>query len=51
MKITIWIRGDAKGGRTMRVEAKYENLDDPRIQNFGNKLVKALQAGGEMTNE
>lgn len=51
MKITIWILGDAKGGRTMRVEAKYENLDDPRIQNFGNKLMKALQGSGERINE
>ena len=51
MKITVWIRGDANGNRTMRVDAKYESLDDPRICNFGNRLMKALEGGCANENQ
>lgn len=48
MKITVWIRPDADGNATMRVDAKYEDRDTPRIQNFGRRLVKAMEGtGGE----
>lgn len=48
MKITVWIRPDAYGNATMRIDAKYEDRDTPRIQNFGNRLVKAKEGtGGE----
>lgn len=44
MKITVWIRHDAEGNATMRVDAKYEDRDTPRIQNFGRRLMKAKLA-------
>lgn len=48
MKITVWIRPDAEGNATMRIDAKYEGRDTPRIQNFGRRLVKAMEGtGGE----
>lgn len=45
MKITVWIRPDADGTATMRVDAKYEDRDTPRIQNFGRRLMKAMAGG------
>ena len=46
MKITVWIRPDATGTPTLRLDAKYEDRDTPRIQNFGNRLVKAMEGTG-----
>lgn len=47
MKIAVWIRHDAEGNATMRVDAKYEDRDMPRIQNFGRRLMKAKLAAAE----
>lgn len=46
MKITVWIRPDADGNATMRLDAKYEDRDTQRIQNFGRRLVKAMEGTG-----
>ena len=52
MKITIWIRPDASGGRCpmLRTDVKYESRDTPVIQNFGTRLVKAIEEGGEVVD-
>lgn len=48
MKITVWLRTEpATGKRTIRTDTKYESYDDPALQNFGRKLVKAIESGGE----
>ena len=48
MKITIWIR-PANEGRdmTLRLDTKYESLDTPVIQRYGNKLAAAIEGAGE----
>lgn len=51
MKITVWIRPSADGTRSpvMRVDSKWESLDTPVIQRYGQKLMNALEgcAGNE----
>lgn len=47
MKITIWIRPNAKDEPTLRLDAKNESRDTPLVQRFGNKLIKAIESGGE----
>lgn len=42
MKITVWIRPDKDGKPKERVDYKLENLDTPRIQNFGFRLIRAM---------
>lgn len=42
MKIIVWIRPNANGEPTERVDYKLENKDTPRIQNFGFRLIKAM---------
>lgn len=42
MKITVWIRPDNDGKPKERVDYKLENLDTPRIQNFGFRLIRAM---------
>ena len=49
MKITVWIRPGERGGITERIDYKVESKDTPRIQNFGFRLIKAMQ-GGEDKN-
>ena len=46
MKITVWIRPDVEGKATMRVDAKYEDRDTPRIQKYGRDLMNALEGCG-----
>ena len=44
MKITIWIRPGKDGhGATERIDYKLESYDTPRVQNFGFRLIKAMQ--------
>jgi len=49
MKITVWIRAAAANPReiTMRVDSKCESFDTPYVRNLGDKLVKAIESGGE----
>ena len=35
------------GKRTLRTDWKPESLDDPTLQNFGRRLVAAIESGGE----
>ena len=47
LKINIRIRATAKSNfePVMEVDAKYEDLDTPTVQNYGRKLMAALAAG------
>jgi len=47
MKITIWIRNNERGEPTLRTDTKYEDLDTPVIQRYGNKLVNAIESGSD----
>lgn len=52
MKITVWLRRDPNSrARTLRTDVKYESFDDPALQNFGRKLVNAIESGGEPMEE
>ena len=52
MKITVWIR-PANEGRdiTLRVDPVWERDDTPTIQRYGQKLVAAIESGGERVEE
>ena len=43
MKITIWIRPDATGTPTLRLDTKWESRDTPAIQRYGKKLADAIE--------
>ena len=47
MKITIWIRPDATGTPTLRLDTKWESLDTPVIQRYGRKLMDAIEGTAE----
>lgn len=51
MKLTVWIRADQRDptGRTitLRTDAKYESLDTPMVQNYGRKLMNAIEGTAE----
>lgn len=48
MKIVIIVRQLKEGERPdVRVDTKYENLDTPTVQHYGNLLVKAIESGME----
>ena len=55
MKLTIWIRPDQRDptGRTitLRTDAKYESLDTPMVQNYGRKLMNAIEGTAEKEEE
>ena len=43
MKTTIWIRPDATGTPTLRLDTKWESRDTPVIQRYGKKLANAIE--------
>lgn len=43
MKITIWIRPDADGCPTLRLDTKFEDRDTPVVQRYGFKLANAIE--------
>lgn len=47
VKINIRIRATEKSNfePILEVDAKYEDLDTPTVQNYGRKLMDALAAG------
>lgn len=49
MKITIWLRNaeDRTDGATLRLDVKYETYDNMLVRSYGEKLVKAIESGGE----
>lgn len=49
MKITIWLRNDKDktDGATLRLDVKYESYDNMLVRRYGEKLVKAIESGGE----
>ena len=47
MKITIWIRPDATGTPTLRLDTKWESRDTPVIQRYGKKLANAIEGTAE----
>lgn len=51
MKITIWRRNDKDktDGATLRLDVKYETYDNMLVRCYGEKLVKAIESGGERT--
>lgn len=51
MKITIWLRNaeDKTDGATLRLDVKYESYDNMLVRRYGEKLVKAIESGGERT--
>ena len=51
MKITIWLRNDKDktDGATLRLDVKYETYDNMLGRRYGEKLVKAIESGGERT--
>ena len=55
MKLTVWIRADQRDptGRTitLRTAAKYESLDTPMVQNYGRKLMNAIEGTAEKEEE
>ena len=55
MKLTVWIRPDQRDptGRTitLRTDAKYESLDTPMVQNYGRKLMNAIEGTAEKEEE
>lgn len=51
MKVTVWIRTGAAGEATLRTDYKYESNDSPMVQNFGRKLIKAIENGVSKAEE
>ena len=51
MKITTWLRNaeDKTDGATLRLDVKYETYDNMLVRRYGEKLVKAIESGGERT--
>lgn len=49
MKITIWIRPGEGRVPVCRTDYKFESLDTPRIQNYGRRLLRAIE--GDEDNE
>lgn len=47
MKITIWIRPGVDRIPVCRTDYKFESLDTPRIQNYGRRLLRAIEGDGE----
>ena len=51
MKLTVWIRADQRDPTghtiTLRTDAKYESLDTPMVQNYGCKLMNAIEGTAE----
>ena len=45
MQIKIWLRPQAGGSMTLRLDEKYERDDTPRIHAWGQKLIAAISAG------
>ena len=52
MKITIWLRNDKDktDGATLRLDVKYESYDNMLVRRYGDKLVKAIESGGDKTD-
>jgi hypothetical protein len=47
VKITIWIRPGEGRVPVCRTDYKFESLDTPRIQNYGRRLLQAIEGGDE----
>jgi len=47
MKITVWLRATKQGrGAKLRVDAKVEKDDTPRISHYGRRLMAAFEEYG-----
>ena len=47
LKIPIWIRPDATGTPTLRLDTEWESRDTPVIQRYGKKLADAIEGTAE----